>query len=49
MGCFDRVEEARQRILAKGYTAAQFDECLEEYEQLNVWQVNQSKTKITFV
>ena len=37
-----RFDEARQRILAKGYTPNQFDECLDEYERLNVWQVNQS-------
>ena len=35
-------DDARQRILAKGYTPDQFDECLDEYERLNVWQVNQS-------
>eukprot|EP00118_Oscarella_pearsei_P026043 m.309283 g.309283 ORF g.309283 m.309283 type:complete len:723 (+) comp45987_c0_seq1:618-2786(+) len=44
-----KLEEARQRVLAKGYVAAQFDECLDEYEQLDVWQINQTKTKITFV
>ena len=35
-----RFDEARQ--LAKGYTLNQFDECLDECERLNVWQVNQS-------
>ena len=44
-----RFDEARQRILAKGYTPNQFDECLDEYERLNVWQVNQSRTRITFI
>jgi len=44
-----RFDDARQRILAKGYTPNQFDECLDEYERLNVWQVNQSRTRITFV
>lgn len=44
-----RFDEARQRILAKGYTPIQFDECLDEYERLNVWQVNQSRTRITFI
>lgn len=44
-----RFDEARQRILAKGYTPDQFDECLDEYERLNVWQVNQSRTRITFI
>ena len=44
-----RFDEARQRILAKGYTPNQFDECLDEYERLNVWHINQSRTRITFV
>ena len=44
-----RFDDARQRILAKGYTPDQFDECLDEYERLNVWQVNQSRTRITFI
>ncbi len=44
-----RFDEARQRILAKGYTPDQFEQCLDEYERLNVWQINQSRTRITFV
>ncbi len=44
-----RFDDARQRILAKGYTPNQFDECLDEYERLNVWHINQSRTRITFV
>lgn len=44
-----RFDEARQRILAKGYPPNQFDQCLDEYERLNVWQINQSRTRITFV
>lgn len=44
-----RFDNARQRILAKGYTPDQYEECLDEYERLNVWQVNQSRTRITFI
>ena len=33
-----RFDEARQCILAKDYTPNEFDECLDEYERLNVWQ-----------
>ena len=44
-----RFDDACQCILAKGYTPDQFDECLDEYERLNVWQVNQSRTRITFI
>ena len=36
-----RFDEARQRILAKGYTPDQFEQCLDEYERLNVWHINQ--------
>ena len=46
---FTRFDEARQHILARGYTPDQFEDCLQEYERLNVWQVNQSRTRITFV
>ena len=38
---------ARETILAKCFTPNQFEECLEEYERLNIWQINQSRTRIT--
>ncbi|XP_066578804.1 DNA replication licensing factor MCM7 [Amia ocellicauda] len=44
-----RFAEALQRCVSKGFTPAQFDAALEEYEELNVWQVNQARTRITFV
>jgi len=44
-----RFDDARQRILAKGFTPDQFEECLSEYERLNVWQINLSRTMITFI
>lgn len=44
-----RLEEAKQRCLSKGFTPDQFEKCLKDYEDLNVWQINSSKTKITFV
>ena len=44
-----RFEAARQRVLAKGFPPDQFEECLDEYERLNVWQINQSRTRIVFV
>lgn len=44
-----RLEEARQRCLTKGFTPDQFEKCLTDYESLNVWQINSSKTRITFV
>ena len=38
-----------ERCANKGFTPAQVDECVEEYEELNVWQVNQTRTTLTFV
>jgi len=43
------MTDARDRCLTKGFTPAQFDETIEEYEDLNVWQVNAARTKITFI
>ncbi|XP_064409097.1 DNA replication licensing factor MCM7 isoform X2 [Latimeria chalumnae] len=44
-----KYSEAEQRCVSKGFTPAQFEEALEEYEELNVWQVNQARTRITFI
>ncbi|XP_077326711.1 DNA replication licensing factor MCM7 [Lithobates pipiens] len=44
-----KFSEAEQRCVSKGFTPAQFEAALEEYEELNVWLVNQARTKITFV
>uniref|UniRef100_A0A8D0HGM3 DNA helicase n=1 Tax=Sphenodon punctatus TaxID=8508 RepID=A0A8D0HGM3_SPHPU len=44
-----RLAEAEQRCVSKGFTPAQFQEALDEYEELNVWQVNQARTRITLV
>jgi len=44
-----KITEITERCIAKGYAPDAVDECLEEYEELNVWQVNQARTKITFV
>uniref|UniRef100_A0A1A7W9R7 DNA replication licensing factor MCM7 n=1 Tax=Iconisemion striatum TaxID=60296 RepID=A0A1A7W9R7_9TELE len=44
-----RMSEAEQRCISRGFTPAQFQEALEEYEELNVWQINQARSRITFV
>jgi len=44
-----KMTDARDRCMTKGFTPAQFDETIEEYEDLNVWQVNAARTKITFI
>ncbi|XP_071512260.1 DNA replication licensing factor mcm7 [Panulirus ornatus] len=38
-----------ERCTSKGYKPDQVNECIEEYEELNVWQLNQARTKLTFV
>ena len=44
-----RIEDARQRCLTKGFTPDQFNQCLDDYENINVWLINNARTKITFV
>uniref|UniRef100_A0A4X2JQL9 DNA replication licensing factor MCM7 n=1 Tax=Vombatus ursinus TaxID=29139 RepID=A0A4X2JQL9_VOMUR len=44
-----RFSEAEQRCVSRGFTPAQFQAALDEYEELNVWQVNAARTRITFV
>lgn len=44
-----RMAEAEQRCVSRGFTPAQFQEALEEYEELNVWQINQARSRVTFV
>ncbi|KAJ8337817.1 hypothetical protein SKAU_G00367830 [Synaphobranchus kaupii] len=44
-----RMAEAEQRCVSRGFTPAQFQSALDEYEELNVWQVNQARTRITFI
>ncbi|NXF93925.1 MCM7 factor, partial [Eubucco bourcierii] len=41
--------EALQRCLAKGFTAAQLEEALQELEELNVLQLNAARSRITFL
>ncbi|XP_076844847.1 DNA replication licensing factor MCM7 isoform X1 [Brachyhypopomus gauderio] len=44
-----RLPEAEHRCVSRGFTPAQFQAALDEYEELNVWQINQARTRITFV
>lgn len=44
-----KVSEILERCTNKGFKPDQVNECIEEYEELNVWQVNQARTKITFI
>ncbi|XP_013784346.1 DNA replication licensing factor mcm7-like [Limulus polyphemus] len=44
-----KMTDALERCTSRGYKPDQIDEAIEEYEELNVWQVNQARTKITFI
>uniref|UniRef100_A0AAR2L4T2 DNA replication licensing factor MCM7 n=1 Tax=Pygocentrus nattereri TaxID=42514 RepID=A0AAR2L4T2_PYGNA len=44
-----RMAEAEQKCVSRGFTPAQFQAALDEYEELNVWQINQGRTRITFI
>lgn len=44
-----KVSDIMEKCAAKGYNPHQVESCIEEYEELNVWQVNQTHTKLTFI
>lgn len=44
-----KMSDAIERCTSKGFKPNQIDQAIDEYEELNVWQVNQAKTTITFV
>jgi DNA replication licensing factor MCM7 len=37
------------RVVAKGYTQQQLEDCLNEYEKLSVWQISGNRQEIEFV
>lgn len=44
-----KISDVMDRCTTKGYKPDQVDRCIEEYEELNVWHINQTRTKITFI
>jgi len=44
-----KIPEIKERCTAKGFKPDDIEKCLDEYEQLDVWQINQAKTKLTIV
>merc|ERR1719278_1546453 len=42
-----KVQDIRDRATTKGYKPDAIDRCLEEYESLDVWQLNQARTRLT--
>jgi DNA replication licensing factor MCM7 len=46
---FVKMADVIETCTNKGFKPSQVDETVDEYEELNVWQINQARTKITFV
>jgi len=44
-----KIQEIRDRCTAKGFRPDEVEKCIEDYEALDVWQVNQAKTRLTFL
>lgn len=44
-----RLQEVRDRVLAKGFKIQEFEECLRVYEDMNIWFVNDAHTKLTWI
>lgn len=44
-----KISEIMDRATTKGFKPDQVDKCIDDYEQLNVWQINQARTQITLV
>lgn len=44
-----KYSDVVERCIQKGFKPDQIDNCISEYEELNVWQLNQAHTKLTFV
>jgi len=43
-----KLTDVRERCQSKGFTPGDIDKCLEAYEELDIWQLNQARTKLTF-
>lgn len=44
-----RLGDVEPMALKKGFTAAQFRACLDEYAKIDIWQLNADNTHVTFV
>ena len=44
-----KFNDVMEHCVSKGFKPDQIEACVEEYEELNVWQVNNARSKITFV
>ncbi|CAO3686953.1 unnamed protein product [Umbelopsis vinacea] len=43
------MSTVQQRVRSKGYTEQQFEDAIREYSQLDIWQVNANRTKLTII
>jgi DNA replication licensing factor MCM7 len=41
------MKAIREKTVAAGFSTEQLDRCLDEYENINVWHINQNRTKVT--
>jgi len=44
-----KIEDVKQRVLQRGRTQAELEACLDEYEQLNVWELLSNRTIVRFI
>lgn len=44
-----KMSDVMEQCTSKGYKPDAVDACIDEYEELNVWQINQARSKITFI
>lgn len=44
-----KVSDIKEKCALKGYNPQQIESCIEEYEELNVWQLNQAHSDLTFI
>merc|ERR1712058_83856 len=42
-----KIQDIKERCTTKGFKPDDIEKCLDEYEQLDVWMINQGKTKLT--
>ncbi|KAL8291343.1 hypothetical protein RQP46_002321 [Phenoliferia psychrophenolica] len=43
------MREIRERVIAKGFTEDQFNECIDTYSELDVWAVEANRTVLRFI
>ncbi|KAK3060529.1 hypothetical protein LTS18_008342 [Coniosporium uncinatum] len=43
------LRRVRERVLAKGFTETQFEEAVDEYAMLDVWQTAAEQTRLVFI